>query len=103
MTSFEVDYIFQVVLVVKNQPANAGDVRDANLIPGSGRFPWRRKWQPTPGFLPRASPWTEKPGRLQSMGSPRIGPIEATEHTYTRTYWGLDSIQPTTGLKTKHN
>ena len=22
------------------------------LIPGSGRFPWRRKWLPTPVFLP---------------------------------------------------
>ena len=29
----------QVVLVVKKSPANAGDVRDANSIPGSGRFP----------------------------------------------------------------
>ena len=28
---------------VKNLPANAGDV---DSIPGSGRFPWRRKWQP---------------------------------------------------------
>ena len=27
----------QVALVVKNPPANAGDVRDAGLIPGSGR------------------------------------------------------------------
>ena len=27
----------QVVLVVKNPPASAGDVRDVNLIPGSGR------------------------------------------------------------------
>ena len=36
--------------VVKNLPANAGD---AGLIPGLGRFPWRRKWQPTPVFLPR--------------------------------------------------
>ena len=26
----------QVVLVVKNLPANAGDVRDSGLIPGSG-------------------------------------------------------------------
>ena len=25
--------------VVKNPPANAGDVRDTSLIPGSGRFP----------------------------------------------------------------
>ena len=27
----------QVVLVVKNLPANAGDVRDVGLIPGLGR------------------------------------------------------------------
>ena len=25
--------------MVKNPPANAGDVRDAGLTPGSGRFP----------------------------------------------------------------
>ena len=29
----------QVALVVKNPPANAGDVRDAGSIPGSGRSP----------------------------------------------------------------
>ena len=28
-----------VALVVKNPPANAGDVRDLDLIPGSGRAP----------------------------------------------------------------
>ena len=28
----------QVVLVVKNSPANAGDTRDMGSIPGSGRF-----------------------------------------------------------------
>ena len=38
--------------VVKNPPASAGD---PGLIPGSGRFPWRRKWQPTPVFLPGES------------------------------------------------
>ena len=38
--------VFQVVLVVKNLPANAGDIRDMSLIPGSERFPWRRAWQP---------------------------------------------------------
>ena len=41
----------QVAIVVKNPPANAGEVRDVGLIPGSGRSPWRRKWQPTPVFL----------------------------------------------------
>ena len=30
---------YPVVLVVKNPPASAGDVRDTGLIPGSGRFP----------------------------------------------------------------
>ena len=28
-----------VALVVKNLPANAGDLRDVGSIPGSGRFP----------------------------------------------------------------
>ena len=45
----------QVAIVVKNPPANAGEVRDVGLIPGSGRSPWRRKWQPTPVFLPGES------------------------------------------------
>ena len=30
---------FPVALVVKNLPADAGDIRDAGLIPGSGRSP----------------------------------------------------------------
>ena len=30
----------QVVLVVKNLPANAGALRDTGSIPGSGRSPW---------------------------------------------------------------
>ena len=30
---------FQVTLVVKNPPANAGDIRDADSIPGLGRSP----------------------------------------------------------------
>ena len=29
----------QVALVVKNLPANAADIRDTGLIPGSGRSP----------------------------------------------------------------
>ena len=45
----------QVALVVENLPANAEDVRDTGSIPGSGRFPWRRAWQPTPVFLPGES------------------------------------------------
>ena len=43
---------FPVGSAVKNPPANAGD---EGLIPGSGRSPWRRAWQPTPVFLPGES------------------------------------------------
>ena len=38
--------------VVKNLPANAEDV---SLISGPGKIPWRKKWQPTPVFLPGKS------------------------------------------------
>ena len=31
-------------------------------------------------------PWTEKPGRLQSMGSQRVRQDWATEHTHTHTH-----------------
>ena len=41
----------QVALMVKNLAANAGDLRDAGLIPKWGKIPWSRKWQPIPGLL----------------------------------------------------
>ena len=50
--------------MVKNPPANAGDVRNTGLIPEWGKNPWRRTWQPTPVFLPRESHGTEEPGGL---------------------------------------
>ena len=36
-------------------------------------MPWRRTSQSTRVFLPGESPWTEEPGRLQPMGSQRVG------------------------------
>ena len=43
-------------------------VGDLDLIPGlGGSPPWRSTRQPTPLFLPREFPWTEEPGRLQSI------------------------------------
>ena len=61
----------QVVLVVKNLSANAGDVR-RGFDPWIGRIPWRRAWQPTLVFLPGESYGQRKPGGLQSMGSQRV-------------------------------
>ena len=58
----------QVVLVVKKPTANAGDVRDAGSIPGSGRSHEEGHGNPTPVFLPG-----EELGRLQSIGSHTVG------------------------------
>ena len=44
-----------VVLGVKNLPADAGDLRDSGSVPGLGRSPGSRKWQPTPVCLPEKS------------------------------------------------
>ena len=50
----------QVVLVVKNLSANAGDV---GYIPGSGRSPGVGNDSPLQYFAWKI-PWTEEPGRL---------------------------------------
>ena len=54
----------QVVLVVKNPPADAGDTKDAGSIPGSGRS---LKEGPAThsGNLAWEIPWTEEPGVTQ--------------------------------------
>ena len=57
-------YSFLDGSVVKNLPANA---RDMGLIPGSEKSPGEGN-VPYPG-LDIEIPWTEEPGRLQSMGS----------------------------------
>ena len=54
-STIAVQRAFQMVLVVKNPPANAGDIRDLCSIPGSGRSPGGGHGQPTPVFLPEKS------------------------------------------------
>ena len=44
----------QVVLVVKNPPANAGDTR-CEFNPWVGKIPWRRECLPTLVFVPEES------------------------------------------------
>ena len=39
--------------VLKNSPANTG--ARSGFDPWVGKIPWRRKWQPTPVFLPGKS------------------------------------------------
>ena len=57
----------QVALEVKNPFANAGDIRDAGLIPGLGRSPRRGHGNPLQ-YPCLENPWIEEPGGLQSMG-----------------------------------
>ena len=40
-----------MVLVVKNLPANAGEIRDLGSIPGSGRTPGEGNGNPLPSCL----------------------------------------------------
>ena len=42
---------------------------------------WRRKWQWHPSALAWKIPWTEEPGRLQSMGSQRVDMTEQLHFT----------------------
>ena len=49
--------------VVKNLPANAGDPRNAGLIPGSGRS-LEKEMVTHSSILARETPWTEEPGEL---------------------------------------
>ena len=68
-------YICLVALVVKKPPASAGDARDSDSIPGSGRSPgernathssifsWRIPWREEPGTVHRfANRWTRLKG-----------------------------------------
>ena len=41
--------------VGEESSCNTGDTGDVGLILGSGRFPWRKKWQPLSVFLPEKS------------------------------------------------
>ena len=49
---------------------NAGDL---GWIPGFGRFPLEKKMATHSNIFAWEIPWTEGPGRLQSMGSQRVG------------------------------
>ena len=68
-------------LVVKNPLTSAGDVGDRGLIPGLGRSPEGGK-ATHPSIIAWKIPWTEEPGRLQSMGWQRVRHERATEHTH---------------------
>ena len=64
---------------VQNLPANAGDVKDAGSIPGSGRSPGEGNDNPL-HYSCLENPWTEEPSGLQSWDHKELDTTEATEH-----------------------
>ena len=58
--------------MVKNLPADAGDIRNAGSIPGLGRSPGGAHGNPSCILAWRIA-WRKEPGGLQSMGLQRVG------------------------------
>ena len=73
-----------VVLVAKNPPANAGDVKGVTLIPGLGRSPGGEGMATHLGILAWKTPQTEEPGWLWPIGSQRVKrrPKQLSTHPY---------------------
>ena len=67
----------QVVLVVKNSGASAGDLRNTGSIPGSGRSQ-EKEMATHSSIVAWKIPGTEASGRLQSMGSQEWNMTEVT-------------------------
>ena len=57
--------------VAKNQPASAEDTRETDLILGQ-EDPLEEEMATHSSILAWKIPWTEEPGRLQSMGSQEL-------------------------------
>ena len=67
---YHLSWASQVVLVLKNPPAIAGDIRDAGLIPGSGGSPGEGMATHS-SILAWRIPQTEELDGLQSIGLQR--------------------------------
>ena len=65
--------------MIKNLPASAGDKR-RRFDPWVGKVPWRRKWQPTPVFLPGESHGQRSLAVYSLWGHRESDTTEVTEH-----------------------
>ena len=84
---YTVSRTFQVVLVVNNLSANAGDIRDPRIDPWVRKIPWRRGMATHSSIFAWKIPRTQEPGRLQSIGSHRVW---ATEQLNTHRQYCLE-------------
>ena len=69
--------------MIKNQSANAGDIKKCWLDPWVRKIPWRRTWQSTPVFLPGESHGQRSLAGYSPWGHKQLDTTEATGHTST--------------------
>ena len=70
---------------------------DSGSIPGSGRFPWRRKWQPTPAFLPGESHGQKSLAGCSPWGGKKFSSVSVQFSTVSVQFSGSvvsDSLRP---------
>ena len=70
--------------MVKNPPANAGDIGDSGSITGSGRSPGEEILATHSSILAWRIPWTENPGKLQFIGLQKVRYNLARTHAQGR-------------------
>ena len=66
----------QVMLEVKNPPANTGNIRDAGIISVSGRSAGGGHGNPLQ-YSCLENPWTEEPARLQSAAAAAAASLQS--------------------------
>ena len=74
--------------MVKNLPA----MQETQVLPLGWEDPLEKEMAPHSSILAWEIPWTEEPGRLQSLGSQRVGRDLVTE-VVTAKQWSLGLVE----------
>ena len=69
--------------MIKKLPANEGDIRDTGSIPGK-EDSLEEEMATHSSILAWRIPWTEKPGRLQSIRSRESDTTKVTQHAHSK-------------------
>ena len=72
---------------VKYLPVSQEPQETLGLIPGLGRFPWRRAWQLTKVFLPGESHGQRSLAGYNSLAGKELDTTEATWHACVQSFF----------------